>query len=165
MIGCDTGACELNFTGSNCVGSVRFRTGADRQQSIPSCAVYPFYFQTSKCDQSFTHHGLICTLLSRGYCLVPAFCKVKRESSAKITPCKQPVRLLVSASLNQPANSVFLSQKISISQPKSAPTPTSEQTQNQRLHKKREAKIKDRLCLLKLRPHPKQLHMMTKLPI
>ena len=39
----------------------------------------------------------------------------------------QSVRLLVSASLNQPANSVFLSQKTSISQPKPAPAPTSEQ--------------------------------------
>ena len=37
------------------------------------------------------------------------------------------VRLLVSASLNQPANSVFLSQKTSTSQPKPAPAPTSEQ--------------------------------------
>ena len=39
----------------------------------------------------------------------------------------QPVRLLVSASPNQPANSVFLSQKTSTSQPKLAPAPTSEQ--------------------------------------
>ena len=37
------------------------------------------------------------------------------------------VRLLVSASPNQPANSVFLSQKTSTSQSKPAPTPTSEQ--------------------------------------
>ena len=39
----------------------------------------------------------------------------------------EPVRLLVSASPNQPANSVFLSQKTSTSQPKPAPAPTSEQ--------------------------------------
>ena len=39
----------------------------------------------------------------------------------------QSVRLLVSASPNQPANSVFLSQKTSTSQPKLAPAPTSEQ--------------------------------------
>ena len=39
----------------------------------------------------------------------------------------QPVRLLVSASPNQPANSVFLSQKTSTSQHKPAPAPTSEQ--------------------------------------
>ena len=41
----------------------------------------------------------------------------------------QSVRLLVSASPNQPANSVFLSQKTSTSQAKPAPTPTSEQAQ------------------------------------
>jgi len=35
--------------------------------------------------------------------------------------------LLVSASPNQPANSVFLSQNTSTSQPKPAPAPTSEQ--------------------------------------
>jgi len=40
---------------------------------------------------------------------------------------EQPVRLLVSASPNQPANSVFLSQKTSTNQPKPAPAPTSEQ--------------------------------------
>jgi len=39
----------------------------------------------------------------------------------------RPVRLLVSVSPNQSANSVFLSQKISTSQPKPAPAPTSEQ--------------------------------------
>jgi len=37
------------------------------------------------------------------------------------------VRLLVSASPNQPANSVFFSQQTSTSQPKSAQKPTSEQ--------------------------------------
>jgi len=39
----------------------------------------------------------------------------------------QPVRLLVSTSPNQPANSVFLSQQTSTSQPKPAQKPTSEQ--------------------------------------
>jgi len=39
----------------------------------------------------------------------------------------QPVRLLVSASLNQPANNVFLSQQTSTSQPKPAQKPTSEE--------------------------------------
>jgi len=37
-----------------------------------------------------------------------------------------PVRLLVSARLIQPANSVFLSQQTSTSQPKPAQKPTSE---------------------------------------
>jgi len=40
-----------------------------------------------------------------------------------------PVRLLVSASPNQPANSIFLSQQISTSQLKPAQKPTSEQTE------------------------------------
>ena len=40
---------------------------------------------------------------------------------------KHPVRLLVSARFIQPANSVFLSQKTSTSQPKPAPAPTNEQ--------------------------------------
>jgi len=40
----------------------------------------------------------------------------------------QPVRLLISASPNQPANSVFLSQKTSPSQPNPAPAQTSEKT-------------------------------------
>jgi len=38
----------------------------------------------------------------------------------------QHVHLLVSASLNQPANSIFLSQQTSTSQPKPAQKPTSE---------------------------------------
>ena len=42
----------------------------------------------------------------------------------------QPVRLLVSASPNQLANSVFLSQKTSTSQPKPTSAPTSEQAAN-----------------------------------
>ena len=41
----------------------------------------------------------------------------------------QPVRLLVSTSPNQPANSVFLSQQTSTSQPKPAQKPTNEHAQ------------------------------------
>ena len=53
--------------------------------------------------------------------------KVGNTAEESLKPIIQPVRLLVSASLNQPANSVFLSQKTSTSQSKPAPAPTSEQ--------------------------------------
>jgi len=46
----------------------------------------------------------------------------------KLASDKLPVRLLVSASPNQPANSIFLSQQTSTSQPKSTQKPTSERT-------------------------------------
>jgi len=69
--------------------------------------------------------------------LQSAWMPMMRTASCS-TPCKflsprllsymQPVRLLVSASPNQSANSVFLSQQTSTSQPKSAQKPTSEQT-------------------------------------
>jgi len=46
--------------------------------------------------------------------------------SAAAAIARQPVRLLVSASPNQSANSIFLSQQTSTSQPKPAQKPTSE---------------------------------------
>jgi len=53
----------------------------------------------------------------------------KESNQGKLIICtnKQPVRLLISASPNQPANSVFLSQQTSIGQSKPAQKPTSEQ--------------------------------------
>jgi len=56
-------------------------------------------------------------------CITYLLLVIKRKK----TTYSQPVRLLVSASPNQPANSVFLSQKTSTSQPKPAPASTSEQ--------------------------------------
>ena len=56
---------------------------------------------------------------------------VPRLDEARLDNYMHLVRLLVSARLIQPANSVFLSQKTSTSQPKLAPTPTSEQGNDQ----------------------------------
>ena len=51
------------------------------------------------------------------------------EANVSGWPHNHPVRLLVSASPNQPTNSIFLSQQTSTSQPKPAQKPTSEQAE------------------------------------